>query len=249
MFVPSLLLILAIVVIGEVLLHVFPHEKLYKSRWMDNNAEEVQVLVLGSSNTNRAIMPSELGLGKGFSCAGPSQDLHNDSWILHRYIERMDSLRYVVVDMNYLTPFLNIDYDDSYAVLRKRYRIYWGNRDYAVRWWEWPEVSRFNWLAWYKDFVAEKDPIYADGFMSRPSDKYNEDDWRYYAWMTASDHTMIDDSNASRMEDPAEAARIDDRIASMWQGHPHWRHIPSRESFEEKADYLLEEVLDFLDTK
>ena len=69
-FVPSLLLILAIVVIGEVLLHVFPHEKLYKSRWMDNNAEEVQVLVLGSSNTNRAIMPSELGLGKGFSCAG-----------------------------------------------------------------------------------------------------------------------------------------------------------------------------------
>lgn len=198
-FVPSLLLILAIVVIGEVLLHVFPHEKLYKSRWMDNNAEEVQVLVLGSSNTNRAIMPSELGLGKGFSCAGPSQDLHNDSWILHRYIERMDSLRYVVVDMNYLTPFLNIDYDDSYAVLRKRYRIYWGNRDYAVRWWEWPEVSRFNWLAWYKDFVAEKDTIYTDGFMSRPSDKYNEDDWRYYAWMTASDHTMIDDSNASRI--------------------------------------------------
>ena len=56
-------------------------------------------------------------------------------------------------------------------------------------------------------------------------------------------------SNASRMEDPEEAARIDDRIASMWQGHPHWRHIPSCESFEEKAAYLLEEVLDFLDTK
>ena len=46
----------------------------------------------------------------------------------------------------------------------------------------------------------------------------------------------------------AEAARIDDRIASMWQGHPHWRHIPSRESFEEKAEFLLKEVLDFLNT-
>ena len=196
---PSVLLIVVVVAIGELLLHVFPHEKLYKSRWMDRHAEEVQVLVLGSSNTNRAIIPTALGLGKGFSCAGPSQDLRNDSWILHRYVERMDSLRYVIVDMNYLTPLLSIDYDDGYDVLRKSYRIYWGNLSYTVKWWEWPEVSRFNWLAWYKDFVAEKDTIYPDGFMSRPSDKYDEDGWRYYAWMTAKDHTMIDDTNAGRI--------------------------------------------------
>ncbi len=61
--------------------------------------------------------------------------------------------------------------------------------------------------------------------------------------------TYSHDSNASRMEDPDEAARIDDRIASMWLGHPHWCHIPSRESFEEKADYLLKEVLDFLGSR
>ena len=197
--IPSVLLIVAVVATGELLLHAFPHEKLYKSRWMDRHAEEVQVLVLGSSNTNRAIIPTTLGLGSGFSCAGPSQDLLNDSWILHRYVERMDSLRYVIVDMNYLTPLLSIDYEDSYDALRKSYRIYWGNPSYAVKWWEWAEVSRFNWLAWYKDFIAEKDTIYTDGFMSRPSDRYDEDDWRYYAWMTAKDHTMIDDSNAERI--------------------------------------------------
>lgn len=53
-------------------------------------------------------------------------------------------------------------------------------------------------------------------------------------------------TNASRMEDPEEAARIDERIVSMWEGHPYWRHIPTRESFEEKAEHLLYEVLDFL---
>ena len=196
---PSVLLIVAVVATGELLLHTFPHEKLYKSRWMDRHAEEVQVLVLGSSNTNRAIIPTELGHGSGFSCAGPSQDLQNDSWILHRYVERMDSLRYVIVDMNYLTPLLSIDYEDSYAALRNSFRIYWGNPSYTVKWWEWPEVSRFNWLAWYKDFIAEKDTIYVDGFMSRPNETYNEDDWRYYAWMTAKEHTVIDDSNAERI--------------------------------------------------
>lgn len=196
MFVPSLLLIVAIVALWEGVLHVFPHEHMYKSRWMDSHAEEVQVMVLGSSNTDRAVMPSELGLGRGFSCAGSSQDIQNDSWILHRYIERMDSLRYVILDLNYLAPLLNIDYGDDYTALWKRYRIYWDNPKYKVNWWEWPEVGRFNWLAWYKDFVSEKDTIYADGFMSCPGDEYNEEDWRYYGWITALDHTMVYDSNA-----------------------------------------------------
>ncbi|MCR5588230.1 MAG: hypothetical protein K6F72_01310 [Bacteroidales bacterium] len=198
-FVPSLLLIVAIVALWEGVLHVLPNEHLYKSRWMDNHAEQVQLLVLGSSNTDRAVMPSELGLGRGFSCAGSSQDIQNDSWILHLYIDRMDSLRYVILDLNYLAPLHSIDYSDDYVALRKGYRIYWGNPKYIVKWWEWPEVSHFNWLAWYKDFVAEKDTIYADGFMSRPNDTYNENDWRYYAWMTAKDHTVIDDSNAARI--------------------------------------------------
>ena len=82
--VPSVVLIMAVVVLWEFVLHAFPHEHMYKSHWMDSHAEEVQVLVLGSSNTNRAVIPTGLGLGRGFSCAGSSQDIQNDYWILQQ---------------------------------------------------------------------------------------------------------------------------------------------------------------------
>lgn len=194
--VPSVVLIMAVVVLWEAVLHAFPHEHLYKSRWMDRHAGEVQVLVLGSSNTNRAVIPTELGLGKGFSCAGSSQDIQNDYWILQRYIGSMDSLKYVVLDLNYLAMFLNIDYDEDCAALRKKYALYWDNPHYSVSMLERLEVSRFNWLVWWQDILTQGDTIHDDGHASLASVPYDDEYWRYYGWRTALEHTKVNDCAA-----------------------------------------------------
>lgn len=194
--IPLVVLTIAVVALWEGVLHVFPHEHMYKSRWMDNHAGEVQVLVLGSSNTNRAVIPTSLGLGKGFSCAGSSQDIQNDYWILQHYIDRMDSLKYVVLDLNYLALFLNIDYDEDYVALRKKYALYWNNPRYNVSNGERLEVNRFNWLEWCQDILLQGDTIHDDGHASLAKEPYNDEYWRYYGWRTALEHTKVNDSNA-----------------------------------------------------
>lgn len=46
-------------------------------------------------------------------------------------------------------------------------------------------------------------------------------------------------SNPARIEDMAEAVRIDARIAALWRAHPGYRVVPSREDFVAKAHQAL----------
>ena len=49
-----------------------------------------------------------------------------------------------------------------------------------------------------------------------------------------------------RRESADEASRLDDALISAWCGHPHLRIIKCRETFEEKAEALVGEVLAYL---
>ena len=53
-------------------------------------------------------------------------------------------------------------------------------------------------------------------------------------------------NNSARFEDAAGAARADERIKSAWSGHPVFRIIESRISFDEKTDELFRLVCEFL---
>ena len=44
------------------------------------------------------------------------------------------------------------------------------------------------------------------------------------------------DNNQARIESVSEAKLLDDAIISSWVGHPHFRIIPSFNTFEEKVD-------------
>ena len=195
---PTVAILLLLTAAAEGLLRLSPNERLYKSRYMKHHAAELQTLVLGSSNTNRAIIPSRLGQGRAFSSAGSAQDLCNDEWILEKYIRVMDSLRYVILDLNYASLLSDIGHGDEYATLRPQYRVYWGNPRYEVSWTDYLEVSRFNWLVKRKEIV-DRDTIHPDGFMSRPRPPYDDNDWQYYGWQTALDHTRIDNPDAASL--------------------------------------------------
>jgi hypothetical protein len=54
-------------------------------------------------------------------------------------------------------------------------------------------------------------------------------------------HEMgYDFSNPLRVESPTEAARIDDRIAALWNPHPKWIEIPASDDFLVKARMAME---------
>lgn len=53
-------------------------------------------------------------------------------------------------------------------------------------------------------------------------------------------------NNAARIETPAEAVALDDKIISAWTGHPHLRVIDNSFDFEKKMKRLIAEISAFL---
>lgn len=188
---PTLLALLLLAAAAEVLLRLNPNEMLYKSRRLAADAPGLRVLVLGSSCVDRGVIPSRLGCGPALSCASQSQDLRCDEWILLSHLDRMDSLRLVVLDLNYGSLYLDIGRGDAYDALRPRYRIYWHDRRFDARPGQYPELGRFNWLDWI-GARANPDTLHADGFMSRPCQAYDSARWADYSRRTAEGHTGID---------------------------------------------------------
>ena len=54
------------------------------------------------------------------------------------------------------------------------------------------------------------------------------------------------ENNNARTESIEDARRIDDKIISVWTGHPHFRIIDNSTEFEEKLERLLKEIAAFL---
>lgn len=55
------------------------------------------------------------------------------------------------------------------------------------------------------------------------------------------------ESNTARTETPEQAARLDDKLAAAWAGHPYVRVIDATAAFEDKMKRLIAEIAVFLD--
>lgn len=54
------------------------------------------------------------------------------------------------------------------------------------------------------------------------------------------------DNNSARIETPAQAIELDDKLIAAWMGHPHLRVIRGETCFEDKQNRLLAEIDAFL---
>ncbi len=54
------------------------------------------------------------------------------------------------------------------------------------------------------------------------------------------------ENNSARTETVAEAAALDDKLISVWTGHPHLRVIDNSSNFEDKMKRLIAEITSFL---
>ena len=96
------LLIAAIPV--EHMIRQVPNPYKYKYEWMQKNAEDVEILVLGSSHTFYGIRP-EFFEGKAFSLANVSQGLKQDLFLLKYWVDKYKNLKTVICPISFYSWF------------------------------------------------------------------------------------------------------------------------------------------------
>ena len=103
----TLLFLLPIIIVAipvEYFIRQVPNPYKYKYEWMQKNAEDVEILVFGSSHTFYGIRP-EFFEGKGFNLANASQGLQQDLFLLKYWADRYKNLKTVIVPISYSSWF------------------------------------------------------------------------------------------------------------------------------------------------
>lgn len=57
------------------------------------------------------------------------------------------------------------------------------------------------------------------------------------------------ENNSARTETPEQAAELDDKMISVWAGHPYFRVVDNSTNFEGKINRLIEEISNFLENR
>lgn len=94
-----LLPIVLLIILLECTAESIPNSYEYKRLYMESHATDIHALILGHSVAYDGIDPSELC--GAFNLANSSQCLEDDYRLLARYIDKMDSLKYVILPLSY----------------------------------------------------------------------------------------------------------------------------------------------------
>ena len=124
-----LLIICALIAGGEIYLRSLPNPYSIKKDWMDKNADKLDTLILGSSQSEMGVSPKMLG-NNTFNLAMPNGLLEYDYYILEKYSPKYKRLKCVIIELSCYNVFAQKFEDrphDKYRALF--YRIY---MDYPV---------------------------------------------------------------------------------------------------------------------
>ena len=119
-----LLPVLIICFCSEILLRKIPNDYLYKRNYLDTNSKKIKILFLGSSHVYYGINPAYIK-ANSFNAAYTSQSLDYDFEILKKYDNKWDSLKYIVVPVDYFSLYSKLETSDE-AWRVKNYTIYYG---------------------------------------------------------------------------------------------------------------------------
>ena len=122
----TIVLIIIPIILGALLCEFFlrqiPNDYSYKNGWLSKNISSVEILILGSSHSVYGIKPSCFS-AKAFNAAFGSQSLKYDEFILEKFIEKGDSLQFVILPVSYFSLIGNMENSDEWWRIKK-YCIY-----------------------------------------------------------------------------------------------------------------------------
>ncbi len=105
--------IVIIAALSEYSIRQIPNDYSYKNQWMEENGKELEVLCLGPSSIYYGINPQYLDK-KSFNGSHVSQPLKYDNFLFNKYIDKMDSLEYLILGIDYWSPFSSLESSDEW---------------------------------------------------------------------------------------------------------------------------------------
>lgn len=179
----SLSIVIPLILV-EFFLRQVPNPYKYKYDWMQENAKDVEIIILGSSHSFYGIRPEYLN-GKAFSLANVSQDIDHDLFLLEYWGTQYSKLKTVVFPISYFSWFDKGLQYGSDAFRCRYYKIYMDSNDYpflSIKNFELSDIRTAK-IKMKKLFQHEKNPGY---------DKYG---WGTMFALSGKDMTQWDDDS------------------------------------------------------
>lgn len=122
---PTIIILVALLGCVECYLRSLPNDFKYKREYLDDNANRLKIITLGASGPSMDIMPRFFDLQPSFCCAYATQSPNYDYWVLSKYVDQMDSLKYVIYNWNAQLLYRSIKPDGVAPTYVKKYAIYY----------------------------------------------------------------------------------------------------------------------------
>jgi hypothetical protein len=116
--------ILGFVVFIETTLRNAPNDYSYKNQYLVDNAEDIEILIMGSSHSLYGINPEYLSVNS-FNAAHVSQSIDYDYLLFRKFSENLSNLKTVVLPISYSTLFSRLG-DGAENWRTSNYRIFYG---------------------------------------------------------------------------------------------------------------------------
>lgn len=177
----------------EFFLRAIPNDFNLKLQNLNQNKNDIEVLILGSSHTYVGVDPNFIDK-KAFNLAYSSQTLDLDNLIFNEHKSRLNQLKTVIIPISYFSYALALE-DGSSAHKIKNYNIYYQLFSHTIKLENQFEIFHQPFLANYNDlktyFKNPKFKIAVDqnGFIKKRFVKQNLD-WEESAFHAAKNHTL-----------------------------------------------------------
>lgn len=192
-----------LIVLGglELFIRRLPNDFKYKNTYMEKHCSDIKLLCLGPSTISMGVKPSYFDFQPAFSCAYASQSLDYDYWIFNKFIDKMDSLQFLVLDMSPRVPWYSKNMEAEANI--KRYYLYYGCPYYEKKFENCFEISMSIKELFLRFFPKKgKDNLMTideDGYQSHHYDNvpYDEKKWNRSAKASINIIPCLNDKDAS----------------------------------------------------
>lgn len=176
-----ILVTIAVLLVGycEYRLRKVENSYSYKKEKFEKNIDNIEVLIMGSSESLHGINPEFLNL-KGFNLANVSQSLYYDKELIIKYINQLQKIKVVILSISYFSLWYDV-YNNSIEYWRDYYYYhFWGintnaNESFNLKKYSYISLygTDFTQLSLFENFPNLPDLTTENGFL--PNSQYLQD--------------------------------------------------------------------------
>ena len=108
----------------EAVIRHIPNDYSMKNEVMATRGKDMKILCLGNSQTYYGVDPQYFDM-PAYNCAHVSQQLHVDNFIFNKFVDSLDSLEYLFLNISYFSHLQSF-FDGQEAWRAKYYYLYYG---------------------------------------------------------------------------------------------------------------------------